>query len=165
MGEEENPAGKGMVVDAHLKEFTAVPLQAVGICFAADSMNETEVAILDFARFENLRRVAVRRGLLSDGEAGAFPRAGEAQVGGGARGRAVELRVQRAGGGEAVHDPGDAARAVLRGVRGAERGADRERGMCGLYEAGAERWARRGGVMNRPACTDRTEHRRCGCPM
>lgn len=57
MGEEENPAGKGMVVVHTMKEFTAVPLQAVGICFAADSMNETEVAILDFARFENLRRV------------------------------------------------------------------------------------------------------------
>ena len=57
MAEDENPAGKGMVVVHTMKEFTAVPLQAVGICFAENSMNETEVAILDFARFENLRRV------------------------------------------------------------------------------------------------------------
>ena len=159
MGEEENPAGKGMVVVHTMKEFTAVPLQAVGICFhERDGGGDSGLRAL---REPSAR--AVRRGLLPDGEAGALPRAGEAQVGGGARGRAVELRVQRAGGGEAVHDPGDAARAVLRGVRGAERGAHRERGVCGLYEAGAERWARRGGVMNRPACTDRTEHRRCGC--
>lgn len=56
---EEN---KRAVTVHTMKEFMAVPLDAVEIVFDGNALNETEVAILDFARFENLRRVSFAEG-------------------------------------------------------------------------------------------------------